>query len=141
MTPEQLLRPRYKSIADYPSNILPIDHITDINGVDIAVRSSIEFFDRYPHLFKKLDWWEDRKIEEMPSYLKQEDMIDSRGNSIPDKVIKVSKHWASTGTHPYGNFKAFSSSEVPNSQLYSQMYFGWEPATEEEYNNYTNKNK
>lgn len=38
--------------------------------------------DHYPHLFKRLEWWEDRKPEEMPEYVKWKYM---------DQVFKITE--------------------------------------------------
>lgn len=64
---KELLKPRYKVIADYPGNDIPIGYI--ITDVDYYTRRNVDF-DKWPHIFKKLEWWEDRKPEEMPEYLK-----------------------------------------------------------------------
>lgn len=67
MNTEELLRPRWKLIADYPDNP---DKIGAIYNPEYYLERNIAFFDKYPHLFKKLQWWEDRKPEEMPEYVK-----------------------------------------------------------------------
>lgn len=69
---ENLLRPRYKIIAPIPfkeeedfwkvGEILDRDwgwHGDDEDGFKYHISD-------YPHLFKKLEWWEERAIEEMP---------------------------------------------------------------------------
>jgi hypothetical protein len=146
LTKEQLLQKRFKFISPYPGGHWEIGEVFEPCGKNcyatcgmymIIMHGSI--LEAYPHIFQPLPWWSDRNIEDMPEYLKQHGMIDSRGNAIPDKVVKVSKHWANTATHPHGNYKVFSSSETPHTQLYSQMYFDWDPATEEEYTAYINK--
>lgn len=143
MTPDELLKPRYKVIADYPGNLWQIGEILDRdwgwNGDDEnGFKNKVS---DYPHLFKPLQWWEDRKKDDMPDYVKQEGMVDSRNRPIPDRVIKVNTHWANTATHPYGNVKVFSSSDNPQYELYSQMYFDWQPATESEYHTYINSKR
>lgn len=148
MTPEQLLIPRYKVKARDTSGNFEIEDVfmqyllggpvwrkfIDGKWTDTTIHNP----EKYPHLFKPLQWWEDRKLEEMPAYVKQEGMVDSRDKPIPDRVIKVDKHWANTATKPYGNYKVFSSSEDPHNHLYSQMYSDWQPATHEEYLTYIN---
>ena len=76
MTAEQLLKPRYEVIADYPFNPYQIgDLVQNIANTSVALYakindtdhlSSIEYFDKFPHLFRKLNWWENRKAEDMP---------------------------------------------------------------------------
>lgn len=93
MTPEQLLKPRYKVIADYPKSIY---NIGDIINAGTTSEDCI-YCDRdgprmrqYPHLFKPLQWWEERKGDEPPMYI--------RSNGIVYRVDKWSKsfqdiHW------------------------------------------------
>lgn len=80
MTTEQLLKPRYEVIADYPFNPYQIGDLVE-NIADTSVflyarikdvdhlSSSSEILDKYPHLFRKLNWWEKRKAEDMPKRL------------------------------------------------------------------------
>jgi hypothetical protein len=64
MTPEDLLKPRYKVVADYP------DSIFKIGGILIQGEKDLTEAAKYPHLFKKLEWWEEREEKDMPEYLK-----------------------------------------------------------------------
>lgn len=80
MTTQQLLTPRYEVIADYPFNPYQIGYLVEniantsvflyarINDTD-HLSSSSEILDKYPHLFRKLNWWENRKAEDMPKRL------------------------------------------------------------------------
>jgi hypothetical protein len=66
MTTEELMKPRYKAIADYPYSgrkVGDVFHPSDVKAHSL-------FLDRYPHLFSKLEWWEERKTEDMPEYYK-----------------------------------------------------------------------
>lgn len=82
MTPEQLLRPRYLVIAEDTSNhnwkirdIYSIDGNNAYNetqGFGIAPFPA-PFFDKYPHLFRRLEWWEMRDEKDMPEYVKLKD--------------------------------------------------------------------
>jgi len=65
MTAKELLIPRYQVIADYPNSPYKIGAIA--KGNECLVNP--ECLDKYPHLFRKLNWWEHRKIEEMPKRL------------------------------------------------------------------------
>lgn len=121
-----LLAPRYKVIADYPRSFYTLGEVIECDAPDHQLA-------QWPAIFKPLQWWEERTLEEMPMYLKQIGRINSEDKPIPDRVIKVSKHWANTATHPHGNYKIFSSSDDPHNEFYSQMYFDWQPATESEY--------
>lgn len=67
-----LLAPRYKVIADWPLSELSetrIGQIFEITITDVATLDVVlPLYDKYPHLFRKLEWWEERKPEEMPEY-------------------------------------------------------------------------
>lgn len=73
LTPEELLKPRYKVIADYPGSQWKVEEILDRNwgwgtGDDeIGFEHSIS---DYPHLFNPLAWWEERTPEELTGYIK-----------------------------------------------------------------------
>lgn len=80
MTPKQLLQPRYEVIADYPNSpfkvgeILNFKEIYPFSGLSFDIPHlgivAPEYFDKYPHLFRRLEWWEKRKPEDMPEYVK-----------------------------------------------------------------------
>lgn len=72
---KKLLRPRYKVIDSYPSmkgEGLEVGSIITCKNYDNDFSEKLwcEMNDTYPHLFKKLEWWEERKIEELPEYIK-----------------------------------------------------------------------
>lgn len=58
MLTEELLRPRYKVIADYPNSDYEIGQII-INESDYCTR--------YPAIFKPLAWWQGRTLDEIVS--------------------------------------------------------------------------
>lgn len=74
MTPQELLKPRYEVIADFPKNWNKVGDIIEysigqpqilyLNGKDTVP------IENYPHLFKRLEWWEERRPEDMPEYVK-----------------------------------------------------------------------
>ncbi len=78
---EQLLNPRYKVIADYPESMYDLGEILTLSKGDdkrftgqyYAFTNggavTVEWLDRYGHLFKKMEWWEDRKADELPQYV------------------------------------------------------------------------
>jgi len=85
MRAEELLKPRFEVIADYPYNPHDIGAIIEarknnssihqttiaytdefgekVNQMNLCMPKS---FEKYPHLFRKLNWWEYRKVEDMP---------------------------------------------------------------------------
>jgi hypothetical protein len=82
----ELQQPRFKLIADYPGNLCPVGKIYCIaSGHDtchsLALTPSV--MARYPHLFKRLQWWEERAAADMPNYVGHQ--------MIPGHVRKVIK--------------------------------------------------
>lgn len=78
LTKEQLIAPRYKVIADWPKSIYPVGTIINAGGRS----EDLLYCDfegprcrDYPHLFRKLEWWEERKLEEMPEYVSYDNII------------------------------------------------------------------
>lgn len=66
MTTKELLRPRYKVIADYPQSIYEVGYVIELyHKTNPVVEGQKGFYDMYPHLFKKLEWWEERTAEEI----------------------------------------------------------------------------
>jgi hypothetical protein len=63
---EELLKPRFKVIADYPGAAYTIGHIYEGDLFDDTIIKLSQF----PHLFKKMEWWEERKPEEI-EYIKR----------------------------------------------------------------------
>ena len=70
MTTEELMQPRYKVIADYPGNHQRIGHIYTVIGDEESIKNWCSNKDYYPHLFKKLEWWEEREEKDLPKYVK-----------------------------------------------------------------------
>lgn len=60
-----LSKTRFKLIADFPGNRRILGSILYCHN-----KPEIDFYDKYPHLFKKMHWWEERQESEMPMYLK-----------------------------------------------------------------------
>lgn len=76
---EKLLMPRYKVIADYPESIFKIGEIliciVDGEEGNQYTFGNSQYYENlspeiYTCVFKKLDWWEEREISEMPEYVK-----------------------------------------------------------------------
>lgn len=147
MTPEGLLKPRYKVIADYFFNPYKVGdiitlpeknrsvHLTTTKHTDeFGERISQEehyapkVIDQYPHLFKKLEWWEDRKPEEMPEYVKIQRIFEK----TPCVIYKIGE----------GADWDFCNAELLGLKFTtggSSMAKYMHPATEAEYNAYINK--
>lgn len=85
---EELMKPRYEVIADWPCmRDMHVGKVIEMNGrwpnpgSTIYWKWSITdcqgtrdyttlYFERWPHLFKPLQWYSKRKPEEMPDYLR-----------------------------------------------------------------------
>lgn len=72
MNIEQLMQPKYEVIADYPEQKDSIGFIYEGDGWSKFWWNEME---RCPAIFRKLQWWEHRKPEEMPEYVKTESGI------------------------------------------------------------------
>jgi len=117
MTVEELLMPRYKVIADYPSSPYYVGEIKDRLGDNVAAH-----FAKYPHLFRKLNWWEERKVEDMPEYVKP--------IVAPYYIFKVTRFTQDEYCYFIGN----------NGKEIGEFISRFEPATEQQYNDYINSN-
>lgn len=135
---DHLLKPRYKVIADFPKAKYIVGEILHVvDSIDEADRFPFQQghspimndagqFDKYPHLFKKLQWWEDRKSEEMPEYVIRSKMDKSK------EVLRV--------LHPSCNSRIFGHEDntIEHRFIYPEAR-GFTPATEAEYLNHINK--
>lgn len=73
MSTEELLKPRYKVIADYPKSLYNVGDILNAGWRSedcIYCDTEGPRWRHFPHLFKKLYWWEDRSTEDLPEYIK-----------------------------------------------------------------------
>ncbi len=96
MTVEELLKPRYKLISDYPGNqYLAIGDIIELKeqwptkwftetlgSNDDAFTFSEAMLDKCNANFRKLDWWEERKLEDMPEYVKRPPEMKFLSNTV-----------------------------------------------------------
>ena len=115
MTVEELMKPRYKAVADYPKSIHPVGEIIQYDYDKDGTLGN------WPHLFKPLEWWEDRKPEDIPKYIK---------SIFNDKSIIVRELIAVT---PDG-FKAVAKDSRKGYRIC--YHDRWLPATEQEYLSY-----
>jgi hypothetical protein len=76
MSKEELLKRRFKIIADWPGSLFRIGDIFESvygpSEVWESKRSGGKFLynpSNYPALFEPLEWWQDRKPEDMPEYV------------------------------------------------------------------------
>jgi len=71
MTAEELMKPRFEIVADFPDNHFgKVGTILDRNWSkypnDDETQEPIWKLSDFPHLFRKLNWWEYRTLEQMP---------------------------------------------------------------------------
>ena len=114
---------RYKVLQDYPGTVYNIDDTIHANSNDK--------FKDFPHLFRKLEWWEEISYEFMPKYVLKineggyylkGDILEVYKWIIPlnnicscDRTIKKMAHWCciidSSNTHHYNAVDVVPSSE------------------------------
>lgn len=143
MTVEQLLKDRYKVIALYPHSPYEIGDLVEISELgtsfhcttttvwstfdDDYVKSenywSISNIEKYPHLFKKIHWSEEREEKDIPEFVK---------SLLTGEVIKPFMIDAEVGV--LYEDATFHSERDGSSLRY------WKPSTIEEYNEYININ-
>jgi len=70
MTAEKLLQPRFEVIAGFPNSDFKVGDIEDRDWCQYPdsdeTQKPLWKISDFPHLFKKLNWWEHRKAEDMP---------------------------------------------------------------------------
>lgn len=122
MTNKELLKPRWKVIADYPKSVFNVgDIIINNSSQDEYEYISWEDYGKdtycpneYPAIFKKLEWWEERELEDLPEYIK---------SKAGKYISRVESYWIE-------DKRAVICGDY---QAVWLQYF--EPATEEEYLN------
>lgn len=136
MTKEELLKPRYKVIADYPQHyfkgedkdneykfiegdILAYGKVNNsmtyrrigrcgYMSVGIPCESNPEL---YPKIFRELEWWEEREEKDMPEYIKY-----NRLDNGELKVVKVDEIIIDgiNDKYRYGkSWNSFNSQDLP----------------------------
>lgn len=132
MTNEELLKPRWKCIADFPDSKYKIGQIYDgfefednifISPKDFGYSDTpIDIPEDYPAIFKKLEWWEERNKEDLPKYIK---------HKLDNIILKV---------YEYGRYDAWFYQEedgVTYTPALPIKHF--DPATKEEYEQQQNR--
>lgn len=118
MSNEELLKVRYKVVADYPHSQFKIGDILSVEFTGILSPKPIG---NYPHLFKKLEWWEDRTDDEMPEYVKW----DVNGET---RFLRL------TGNFNGKSYKCIYLRDNSNGEV--ELTEGDLPSTKEEYESY-----
>jgi hypothetical protein len=94
MKAEDLMKPRFEIIADFPNNdfgkvgeILDRDWCKYIeDNEEGGVEWSISDF---PHLFRKLNWWEHREVEDMPTRLISKAFANEETKELSEEVFEI----------------------------------------------------
>lgn len=142
MLPEELLKPRYELIADFPGNTRPVGFVFVMDSEDSEGRYTTtgylleSFFTQYPHLFKPLEWWEERKIEDMPGYLRV--VITDFIKFTKGQIIRVEKHKSNSFNQIVPSLFISNDKQGPPPHPDCFCYKDFLPATEAEYNAYLN---
>ena len=129
MTNEELIRPRYMVIADYPGSFLSIRQIivANENGlfqIGDNFRNEV-YLKQFPHIFQKVGLWEGIKESDMPKYLKF--IWDGKISEVQKKV-----EWLYAEDKTINGF----THEGLNNCFPRVSISGWLPATEEEYTSF-----
>jgi hypothetical protein len=136
MTREELLRPRWIVLGNFPGDEwfkvgqiikadLDLPHIHTAEDSEDPDNWLVLEPDTYPQLFRKLEWWEKRKEKYLPKYLK------FKANN---KVVEVHQY-------NYDSERFFiADHEIGSVDLDGDTFQGYNlswviPATEEEYLN------
>jgi hypothetical protein len=98
MSAAELMKPRFQLIADFPYNHYgKVGTILDRNWSqypnDDETKDPVWRISDFPHLFRKLNWWEFRKECEMPKKLKSLCDKDKEGFNIEDEEIYHITEW------------------------------------------------
>lgn len=101
MTPEELMEERYILKKLWPGCYFEVGTVFPVNSFD---------FPSYPHLFTKLEWWEERNDKDLPAFVK---------GKVTERIVKVKEYNTLCGWIEFaGGFGAATN---------------YLPATEEEY--------
>lgn len=124
MTTEELLKPRYKVIADYPFSDFKVGDILNQDKKREWLweynHSEISKPHAYPHIFKELQWWEERKENDMPEYLEV----------TPNEPRYIGKvfAWRFHNSHAYCRFN-----NDPHDEIQIGLFGNYIPATKEDF--------
>lgn len=137
MTNEELMTPRFKVIEDYPNSLFKIDEILTGNERLFCDKNSERYSD-FPNIFKPLEWWQERSLEDLPKYLKFNEEIRTGIRSVNDEEepfvhkVKIHQRYFENEDFRYSSFYEFVSEWKDQPYNYNQFL----PSTEEEYLQY-----
>lgn len=122
---EELLKPRWKVIADYPNSPFFIGQVFAIPNFDRQFTKDYWAAEKnkFPNIFEPLPWWKDRDVNEFPEYLK-----------VYYKE-RVEFHKVNQWLHMIGDQTVYEYFNKDGLQL-RETTRGTDPATKEEYDAY-----
>jgi hypothetical protein len=137
MTTEQLLAPRYKMIADYPGNSRPIGFIFTMDKKDsegwYTTTGYLQemFFTMYPHLFRRLEWWQEREISDLPEYVRlkidipyygfKKGQVCPMGEISEKRDSKFNKHYVTLSGKPLIDLNSIEPATLADYNHYCQQ--------------------
>jgi hypothetical protein len=103
---EELLRPRKKVMFTYPGSPFNVgDILPDVLPKWMSeeqIKQEMDSLDKFPAIFENLEWWEERKEEDMPEYLKC-------NTSKPVSYLNIRKWWFSEGHEIWADYNGKSN--------------------------------
>ena len=134
---QELLKPRYLLTADFPGCSFEVGTILVPNeegelyskqaGYSWTVSRVLEKdVKKFKHLFRKLEWWEERNASEMPEYVKN------------DKEVYKAK-WVEGAITENGKQPMRLETDSHDLQVIKNVMCFFEPATSAEYAAYIEK--
>lgn len=144
MTKEELLTPRYRVIGEWPEMLerFYVGYIFEhpYGRTYLTEQSKYDPKD-FPNLFEKIEWWEERSVEDMPFFVTQTDRVDSKGNPLPNVVLKIKNHFrAGNGEWRDDSVNIFCADDyLTGLKNCTYNYCDWLPATEQQILEYKDK--
>ena len=110
MKAKELLKPRFEVVGDFPDNHYgKIGTVLDRNWSkypnDDETETPIWSISDFPHLFRKLNWWENRKKEDMPKRLRSMASKDEPNFDIEKEEIYEILDWDMNGMMGFLNIE------------------------------------
>jgi len=98
MKAEDLLKPRFEIIENFPDNHYgKVGTVLDRNWSkypdDDETKEPIWSISDFPHLFRKLNWWEHREKEDMPKKIKSLCYKDNPDFDLEKEEVFIVLEW------------------------------------------------
>ena len=146
MSPDELLKPRVKVMMDYLNSDFAVGTIIEAEEKTTFFTGDLQWitkpilhknggkrsqycmliFDAFPHIFKPLNWWEERDLDSMPRYVRC--IIDGGSYALPKGGVGKVFRWREQCADVFVDYK--------DNCCQTEDFI---PATEQEYEEYVNK--